>query len=182
MPGDFRWLAVNTRVHTYYNSAHEAADASGARHSPRPLFSGRRLIAHLGRIAPRECERVSEIGCLKKIKSAHARTRHLSPCGRGRIASSDAIRVRGYALTIDLNPSPPPSPTRGEGAHHRCRDIDAFTAARLLRIAPECWPSPMHHRLGDHAVNALGAVHGLGHAQIRGEAAERVGVRARPGA
>src|ERR1700745_1713743 len=59
MPGDFRWLAVNTRVHTYYHSAHEAAGASGARHSPRPLFSGRMLLANLGRIAPRECEGVS---------------------------------------------------------------------------------------------------------------------------
>ena len=46
--------------------------------------------------------------------------RHLSPCGRGRIASIDAIRVRGYALTIDRNLSPQPSPTGGEGAHRRC--------------------------------------------------------------
>src|ERR1700724_1635274 len=30
-----------------------------------------------------------------------------------------AIRVRGYALSMDLNPSPQPSPTRGEGAHLR---------------------------------------------------------------
>ena len=28
--------AVNTRVHTYYPSAHEAAGALGTRHSPRP--------------------------------------------------------------------------------------------------------------------------------------------------
>ena len=40
------------------NSAHEAAGASGARHSPRPLFSGRRLIANLGRVAPRDREGV----------------------------------------------------------------------------------------------------------------------------
>src|SRR5882672_8738933 len=46
-------------------------------------------------------------------------SRHLSPCGRGRIASPDAIRVRGYGLTIDRAPSPQPSPTRGEGAR-RC--------------------------------------------------------------
>src|SRR6201988_3187719 len=45
MSGVFRWLAVNTRVHTYYHSAHEAAGASGARHSPRPLFSGRRFFS-----------------------------------------------------------------------------------------------------------------------------------------
>jgi hypothetical protein len=30
---------------------------------------------------------------------------HLSPCGRGRIASTDAIRVRGYGLSIERNPS-----------------------------------------------------------------------------
>src|ERR1700688_3795790 len=56
MSGVFRWLAVNTRVHTCYHSAHEAAGASGARHSPRPLFSGRMVLATLGRIAPRECK------------------------------------------------------------------------------------------------------------------------------
>ena len=39
--------------------------------------------------------------------------------------------------------------------------------------------SPVHDRLRDHAVNALGAVDGLRHAQIGGQAAERVGVLAR---
>src|ERR1700689_5706863 len=45
---------------------------------------------------------------------------HLSPCGRGRIASLDAIRVRGCDLSLGRNPSPQPSPTRGEGAPCRC--------------------------------------------------------------
>src|SRR5713101_5154947 len=60
---------------------------------------------------------------------------HLSPCGRGRIASTDAIRVRGYALSIDLNPSPQPSPTRGEGAHCRRREIEPsdFKAIKPFR-------------------------------------------------
>jgi hypothetical protein len=31
---------------------------------------------------------------------------HLSPCGRGRIASTDAIRVRGYGPSIGRAPSP----------------------------------------------------------------------------
>jgi zinc/manganese transport system substrate-binding protein len=44
----------------------------------------------------------------------------------GYVASTDAIRVRGYALTIDLNPSPQPSPTGGEGAHRRCCGIEPF--------------------------------------------------------
>src|SRR5665213_4584153 len=45
---------------------------------------------------------------------------HLAPCGRGRIASPDAIRVRGCDLSLGRNPSPQPSPTRGEGARCRC--------------------------------------------------------------
>src|ERR1700684_1563850 len=53
---------------------------------------------------------------------------HLSPCGRGRIASLDAIRVRGCDLSLGRNPSPQPSkselrssrPTRGEGVRCRC--------------------------------------------------------------
>ena len=51
---------------------------------------------------------------------------------------------------------------------------------------PNLGAMPRHHRrchpcttLRDHAVDALGAVDGLGHAQVRGQAAERVGVLAR---
>ena len=40
--------------------AHEAAGALGARHSPRPP-RGRKINANLGRIAPRDRERASEI-------------------------------------------------------------------------------------------------------------------------
>src|SRR6478752_2358160 len=64
-----------------------------------------------------------------------AKARYLSPCGRGRIASPDAIRVRGYALTIDRDPSPQPSPTRGEGAHCRCGDIDHSRWIASLALA-----------------------------------------------
>src|ERR1700685_3444644 len=45
---------------------------------------------------------------------------HLSPCERGRIASLDAIRVRGCDLSLGRNPSTQPSPTRGEGVRCRC--------------------------------------------------------------
>jgi hypothetical protein len=41
--------------------AHEAAGAAGTRHSPRPLFSGRKIHARLGRIAPRDREVVSGV-------------------------------------------------------------------------------------------------------------------------
>src|ERR1700726_2575582 len=71
-------------------------------------------------------------------RSTHTRC-HLSPCGRGRIASSDAIRVRGYGLSRDLNPSPQPSPTRGEGAHHRCEDIH-------VSIEVDCFTEPVIER------------------------------------
>src|SRR6201996_8956088 len=108
MSGVFRWLAVNTRVHTYYHSAHEAAGASGARHSPRPLFSGRMLLANLGRIAPRDRGSASEIGgwsgdsfpspvplcrckpkhgpaeqCSHRYRSADKRPPVRQPCGAG---------------------------------------------------------------------------------------------------
>src|ERR1700720_1364080 len=43
---------VTTRVLS--TLAHEAAGATGTRHSPRPLFSGRMIQAQLGRIAPRD--------------------------------------------------------------------------------------------------------------------------------
>jgi hypothetical protein len=43
--------------------AHKAAGASSARRSLRPPWGGR-FIAGLGRVSPRDCERVSEVGCL----------------------------------------------------------------------------------------------------------------------
>src|ERR1700733_11175658 len=57
-----------------------------------------------------------------------------SPIGRGRIASY-AIRVRGYGLTMDLNPSPRPSPN-GRGSilqSPRCRTDKARPG--YLRLA-----------------------------------------------
>jgi len=71
---------------------------------------------------------------------------HLSPCGRGRIASIDAIRVRGYGLTIDREPSPQPSPTRwrGEFAACRCRDTEPSirgSDARSATTNPPPWRS-----------------------------------------
>src|ERR1700675_2841190 len=41
------------------HSAHEAADASGARHSLRPLIGGRKLMANLARFRRRDREAVS---------------------------------------------------------------------------------------------------------------------------
>jgi hypothetical protein len=60
MPGDSGVLVV-TRVLSTTTSAHEAAGAAGIRHSPRPPWA-RRILAQLGRIAPRDREVVSAIG------------------------------------------------------------------------------------------------------------------------
>src|SRR5207248_11667987 len=68
--------------------------------------------------------------CLFELE--FARIRHLSPCGRGRIALPDAIRVRGYGLSRDLDPSPQPSPTAGEGAHHAWRQIGRCVDKNVL--------------------------------------------------
>src|ERR1700691_1733309 len=53
---------------------------------------------------------------LPDAKASRQQTRcHLSPCGRGRIASLDAIRVRGTGLSIDLNPLTPTLSRMGRG-------------------------------------------------------------------
>jgi hypothetical protein len=54
MPGDSGVLVV-TRVRSTTTIAHEAAGATGTRHSPRPPW-GRKIHAQLGRIAPRDRE------------------------------------------------------------------------------------------------------------------------------
>src|SRR4030088_971612 len=73
-------------------------------------------------------------------ESAASRARcHLSPYGRGRIASADAIRVTGYAPSIDRTPSLQSSPTRGERAHRRCRDIESFQSKWIRTLAMRLW-------------------------------------------
>jgi hypothetical protein len=54
MPGVSGVTVVTTLVCSFYFAC-EAAGASCARHSPRPLSSGRKFHARLGRIALREC-------------------------------------------------------------------------------------------------------------------------------
>src|SRR5450631_4912398 len=60
MPGDSGVLVV-TRVRSTTTIAHEAAGATGTRHSPRPQ-RGRKINAQLGRIAPRDHEVMFGIG------------------------------------------------------------------------------------------------------------------------
>jgi hypothetical protein len=53
--------------------AHETAGASGARHSPRPLFrEGGNLMANLGRSARRECGRMEQRHC-ERSEAIHFR-------------------------------------------------------------------------------------------------------------
>src|ERR1700674_5451394 len=54
MPGDSGVLVV-TRVRSTNTSAHEAAGATGTRHSPRPPW-GRKINAQVGRIEARDRE------------------------------------------------------------------------------------------------------------------------------
>jgi hypothetical protein len=50
-------------------SAHEAAGATGTRHSPRPPW-GRKINARLGRFAPRGRERAFDLFCCLKISKS----------------------------------------------------------------------------------------------------------------
>src|SRR5258706_11472040 len=74
----------------------------------RPPLSLGRTWSKAGRCSGtgRECVLSSELAWLC------ARVLLLSPCGRGRIASTDAIRVRGYGLTIGRAPDPLPQGER----------------------------------------------------------------------
>jgi len=85
MPGDSGATVVTTLV-CFLHFAREAAGALGARHSPRPRFSGRRIHAQLGRVAPRDCEGVSCRGCLKF--SEVVITRHPVRPSAGRMTGS----------------------------------------------------------------------------------------------
>jgi hypothetical protein len=58
-----------------------------------------------------------------------------SPEGRGRIASTDAIRVRGYGRTRDRTPSPQPSPL-GRGGAPRLLRGQRIAAGRIREVCP----------------------------------------------
>src|ERR1700750_1391343 len=68
----------------------------------------------------------------------------LSPCGRGWRASRDASRVRGYAPSMDLNPSPAldashrvhPLPQGERVKGDRVRDTIHFSAMRFKLARP----------------------------------------------
>jgi hypothetical protein len=71
MPGDSGVTVVYLLV-CFFIFAREAADATSARHSLRPLISeSGMLLIKLGRITPRDCKGVAagHTGCLKKIES-----------------------------------------------------------------------------------------------------------------
>src|ERR1700730_129142 len=68
MPGDSGVLVV-TRVRSTTTIAHEAAGATGTRHSPRPPW-GRKINARLGRFAPRDLNVRLEIVIASEAKQS----------------------------------------------------------------------------------------------------------------
>src|ERR1700716_2729516 len=90
MPGLTGELVVTTLV--CFLHCTRGCGCIGARHSPRPLISGRKINAHLGRTAPRECGSVSlclaVIACDKREAFAQG-----SPCDEA--IHPDAQRKNG---------------------------------------------------------------------------------------
>jgi hypothetical protein len=81
-------------------SAHEAAGATGARHSPRPPW-GRKIYQRLGRMARRDCEVMSGVATSLRAKRSN-------PCRRVKeewIASSLALLA--MTATTQIHPSCP---------------------------------------------------------------------------
>ena len=98
MPGDSGVLVV-TRVRSITTIAHEAAGATGTRHSPRPL-RGRKINAQLGRIAPRDREGVCGEGVCGlefDVVAARKRPRHrhsgAMPTGPRNARPDDRLRI-----------------------------------------------------------------------------------------
>src|ERR1700721_3565801 len=74
---------------------------------------------------------------------------------------ADAIRVRGYALSMDLNPSPQPPPTKGEGAHRRYIDRSTKLITPWLKqtLRRKVLPASIDARPGLGAVPAAALAH-----------------------
>src|SRR5664279_343865 len=101
---------------------------------PSPLLAS--SSRHIASAQARATSSGDGVALIFTTISLRSRLLHLSPCGRGRIASRDAIRVRGCDLSLGRNPSPQPSPTRGEGARCRylCASIQSHHALNVVVI------------------------------------------------
>src|ERR1700687_402040 len=69
MPGETGVTVVTTLVCSFYFAC-EAAGASSARHSLRPLIGGREIHRNLGRIKPRDRKAVSQRHCEEQSDEA----------------------------------------------------------------------------------------------------------------
>src|SRR4030088_27084 len=92
----------------------------GARHSPRPLISGREIHAYLGRIAPRECESVSLRQTVSRRHCEEA-LRRSNPSFASPSCKMDCFA--SLAMTAGREPPPPPRPVprRPGGGQPLCR-------------------------------------------------------------
>src|SRR5712672_3257329 len=99
--------------------AHETAGAARIRHSLRPLyFRGRRLLANLGRNAPRECEVAFTAVIVREG-------------GRSSIPETPMIDPRGRSV-LDAPPS--------RGMTATCDSDERQSLRRLRRLAKHpCW-------------------------------------------
>jgi hypothetical protein len=128
------------RVLSFTTIAHGAAGASSARLSLRPPLLARADDAGPGRKSRRgNAEVRRRAGCLKFEIGNALRARFTSPrLWEGRIASKDAIRVRGYRSIGDRRsrraPLTPPSP-RKSGARERESDRPSQHYAPFSSIA-----------------------------------------------
>jgi hypothetical protein len=114
--------------------AREAAGAAGAPGIPHALYFGAKLTTHdFGRDPRRGRWTCAKNRCFEVGSVRAANTSYLSPCGRGRIASN-AIRVRGCALSKDRTPHPNPLP-QGEREHTTVAATHATTRARRRQPA-----------------------------------------------
>src|SRR5439155_12076877 len=89
VPGETGVTVVTTLV-CYFYFACEAAGASSARHSLRPLISGAKFLPNLGRIAPRDR------GVMMSLRGAKRRSNPLfysRQHGLLRFARNDGIRL-----------------------------------------------------------------------------------------
>src|ERR1700722_3801188 len=110
----------------------EAAGASSARHSLRPLFGGRDLLANLGRIAPRECGSVSQRHCEERpVVSPYLRARQ-RVVGRGRGWGS--VGRHRCCRCVLKHPPPLIPPHRFAGGGKRCEVSLALAMTVALAV------------------------------------------------
>ena len=134
----FPGATVVTTLVCYHHTAHEAAGATGTRHSPRPLL-GEIFMQQLGRTAPRERSRMD----LPSLRGAQATKQSIlrgeMDCFAEPVSGRRFAPTRWLAMTVSMGFGCSQFESVGCASARRCRIAARATASAAAVTRPRLW-------------------------------------------